>query len=76
MYQGAAPSERRDAHRALAAVLDGRDEFRHAWHAAAAATGRDAGPREALAAVARQSRARGAYAAAAAAFERAAAADA
>ena len=72
VYQGAAPSERRDAHRALADVLKGRDEFRHAWHSAAAAAGPDAEAASALAAVAAQSRVRGAYAAAAAAFERAA----
>lgn len=72
MYQGAAPSERRDAHRALADVLEGLDEFRHAWHSAAAAAGPDAEAATALAAVAAESRARGAYAAAAAAFERAA----
>jgi DNA-binding CsgD family transcriptional regulator/lipopolysaccharide biosynthesis regulator YciM len=72
LYHGAAPSERRDAHRALADVLEGRDEFRHAWHSAAAAAGSDARAASALAAVAAKSRDRGAYAAAAAAFERAA----
>jgi DNA-binding CsgD family transcriptional regulator len=72
VYQGAAPSERRDAHRALADVLDGHDKFRHAWHSAAAATGPDAEAASALAEVGAESRARGAYAAAAAAFERAA----
>lgn len=72
VYQGAAPSERREAHRALADVLKGRDEFRHAWHSAAAAVGPDAAAASALRAVAAESRARGAYAAAAAAFERAA----
>ena len=72
VYQDAAPSERRDTHRALAAVLAGRDEFRHAWHAAAAATGPDEAAARALASVAAKSRARGAYSAAAAAFERAA----
>jgi DNA-binding CsgD family transcriptional regulator len=72
VYQGAAPSERRDAHRALADALKESDEFRHAWHSAAAAAGPDAGAASALAAVAAESRARGAYAAAAAGFERAA----
>jgi tetratricopeptide (TPR) repeat protein len=72
VYQDAAPSERREAHRALAEVLQGRDEFRHAWHSAAAAAGVDADAASALVAVATESRARGAYAAAAVAFERAA----
>ena len=72
VYHGAAPSERRDAHRALADVLEGRDHFRHAWHSAAAAAGPDAKAASALAAVAAESHARGAYGAAAAAFERAA----
>ena len=72
VYQGAAPSERRDAHRALADVFAGHDRFRMAWHAAAAAAGPDARAADALAVVAEESRARGAYAAAAAAFERAA----
>ena len=71
VYQGAAPSERRDAHRALADVFAGSDSFRMAWHAAAAATGTDARAADALGAVAEESRARGAYAAAAAAYERA-----
>ena len=72
LYHGAAPSERRDAHRALADVLEGRDEFRHAWHSAAAAAGADARAASALAAVAAESRDRGGYAAAQAAFQRAA----
>jgi DNA-binding CsgD family transcriptional regulator len=72
VYQDAAPSERREVHRALAEVFEGRDEFRHAWHSAAAAAGPNADAASALASVAAESRARGAYAAAAAAFERAA----
>jgi DNA-binding CsgD family transcriptional regulator len=72
LYHGAAPSERRDAHRSLAEVLEGRDDFRHAWHSAAAVTGPDHRAASALAAVAAESRGRGAYAAALAAFERAA----
>jgi DNA-binding CsgD family transcriptional regulator len=69
VYQRAAPSERRDAHRTLAASLDGRDAFRHAWHSGAAATGYDAEAAQALASAATASRARGGYSAAAAAFE-------
>jgi hypothetical protein len=72
VYHGAAPSERRDAHRALAGAFEGSDEFRHAWHLAAAAAGPDTEAAISLAAVGVQSRGRGAYAAAAAAFERAA----
>ena len=72
VYQGAAPTERRDAHHALAAVLQGRDETRRAWHAAAAAVGHDSATADALAAVATESSERGAYATAAAAFERSA----
>ena len=72
VYQGAAPSERRDAHRALSDVFANGDRFRMAWHAAAAAPGADAGAARVLAAVADETRRRGAYAAAAAAFERAA----
>jgi DNA-binding CsgD family transcriptional regulator len=72
VYQDAAPSERRDAHRALTGALEGRDEFRRAWHSAAAAVGPDPDAASALAAVAAKSGARGAYGSAAAAFERAA----
>jgi DNA-binding CsgD family transcriptional regulator len=72
VYHSAAPSERREAHSALARALDGLDEFRRAWHAAAAAAGPDAEAASALAAVAATSRARGAYGSASAAFDRAA----
>ena len=72
IYQGAAPSERRDVHRALATAFKGRDEFRRAWHAAAAASGYDGEIALALATAAAEARGRGAHAAAAAAYERAA----
>jgi DNA-binding CsgD family transcriptional regulator len=71
-YHGAAPSERRRAHRALAAALAGKDDEREAWHRAAAAFGRDEGAARLLDATAERSRARAAYAVASAAHERAA----
>jgi len=71
-YHGAAPSERRRAHRALADALAGHDEERQAWHRAAAAFGEDEGAASLLDATAERSRARAAYAVAAAAHERAA----
>jgi DNA-binding CsgD family transcriptional regulator len=70
---GAAPAEaRRDAHRALAAVLSDRDVDRRAWHLASAAVGTDAAASAALRQAAERARERSAYAVAAAAFDRAA----
>jgi DNA-binding CsgD family transcriptional regulator len=71
-YHGAAPSERRRAHRALADALAGQDDEREAWHRAAAAFGQDERAASLLDATAERSRARAAYAVAAAAHERAA----
>ena len=72
-YRSAAPDERRAAHGALAAALgDGFDEDRRAWHLAAAALGPDAEAAQALEAAGRRARARSAYASAAGALERAA----
>ena len=73
LFHGAAPSERRDAHRALAdAMRDRNDPERWAWHLAWAALGADDEAAEALELAARQATARSSYAAAAAAMERAA----
>jgi DNA-binding CsgD family transcriptional regulator len=72
VYHGAAASERRAAHRSLAAALAGRDEERRAWHRAAAAIGHDEEAASLLEATARRSRERAAYGVAAAAAERAA----
>ena len=71
VYHGAAPSERRAVHAALADVLSTGDPERSAWHLAGAAVGEDATAGDALAAVAASARGRAAYAAAAAAFQRA-----
>ncbi|MFF8727004.1 AAA family ATPase [Streptomyces sp. NPDC015171] len=71
VYQAASFAERRQAHLALAAVLT-EEPDRRAWHLAAAATGQDAAVADALAESAERARARGGYAAAAAALERAA----
>ncbi|WP_372594194.1 AAA family ATPase [Actinotalea sp.] len=73
IYQAATGSDRRAAHRALAASLDGRGEpDRQAWHGAAAAEG----PDEALAATLADAGARaemhGGFVSAADAYERAA----
>ena len=73
VYHGAAASDRRGAHRALAAALAGSSypEAR-AWHLAGAALGPDHEAADALAQAAEHARRRGGYAAAAAALERAA----
>ncbi len=71
VYADATASQRRDAHRALAAALPDRDVDRRAWHLAAAAAGPDEPASAALAQAAARSRDRSAYATAAAAFERA-----
>ena len=71
VYADAPASQRRDAHRALAAALPDRDADRRAWHLAAAAVGPDEPASAALAQAAARSRDRSAYATAAAAFERA-----
>ncbi|WP_433412322.1 ATP-binding protein [Microtetraspora malaysiensis] len=71
VYQAASFAERRQAHLSLASALSGEPD-RRAWHLAAAATGQDAEVAGALAESADRARARGGYAAAAAALERAA----
>jgi DNA-binding CsgD family transcriptional regulator len=71
VYADAPASQRRAAHRAMAAVLPDRDADRRAWHLAAAAVGPDETASAALAQTAARSRDRSAYATAAAAFERA-----
>jgi len=72
IYAEAPPSERRDAHRALAAALPDRDVDRRAWHLAAAAVGTDESASAALEQAGARSRDRSAYATAGAALERAA----
>ena len=70
VYQGASAGERRRAHAALAAADD--DETSAAWHLASAAVGPDEAAAAALEGVAGTTAGRGAFAAAADAFERAA----
>ncbi|HEX8122029.1 MAG TPA: AAA family ATPase [Solirubrobacteraceae bacterium] len=72
VYADAPAAERRAAHRALAMALPDRDVDRRAWHLAAAAVGPDDAASEALEHAGARARERSAYAAAAAAFERAA----
>jgi DNA-binding CsgD family transcriptional regulator len=69
VYHGAAPGERRRAHRALAGALDGE---RRAWHLAAATIGCDEDVARELERAARAAASRRGFASAAAAFERAA----
>ncbi len=71
IYADASADERREAHRALAAALPDRDVDRRAWHLSSAAVGADDGVSAALAQAGARARDRSAYAAAAAAFERA-----
>jgi DNA-binding CsgD family transcriptional regulator len=71
IYADAPASQRRDAHRALAAALPDRDVDRRAWHLAAAAAGLDETASAALEQAGTRSQRRSAYATAAAAFERA-----
>jgi DNA-binding CsgD family transcriptional regulator len=70
IYANAPASERRAAHRALAAALPDRDVDRRAWHLAAAAAGSDETASTALEQAGTRSIDRSAYATAAAAFER------
>jgi DNA-binding CsgD family transcriptional regulator len=70
---GQAPADaRREAHRAIAAVLPDRDADRRAWHLALASVGTDDEAASALEQAGTRALARSAYAVAAAAFERAA----
>ena len=73
VYHCAAPSQRRAAHRALADTLGQLDDpERRAWHLAGAALGRDDEAAAALEVLAEQAVERSGYAAAAAAYARAA----
>ena len=73
VYRSAISRQRRTAHLALAEVLGAAgDQARRAWHRAAAAQGPDDAIAADLDAAARQARHRGAHAAAAATYERAA----
>ena len=72
VYSGAAPHERRAAHRALAGAV-GEDRDRRAWHLSEAALGPDEEAASALALAGDGARARAAYAVAAGAYERSAA---
>jgi DNA-binding CsgD family transcriptional regulator len=74
VYQAATALERRHVHQSLAAALhDAGDHDRSTWHRAAAADGWDEVLAEDLDAIGSHAERRGGYAAAAAAFERAAA---
>jgi DNA-binding CsgD family transcriptional regulator len=73
LTQGASPSDRRAAHRALAeALTQAADADRRAWHLAGAALGPDLEAAEALAQAGARARERCGFATAAAALERAA----
>jgi DNA-binding CsgD family transcriptional regulator len=72
VYHGAPPVDRRRAHRDLGRAYVGRDRARHVWHQAAAAQRPNELIAAALAESAFDARARGAYASAASALERAA----
>jgi predicted ATPase len=73
IYQAATTTERQQAHRALAGVLNGEaDVDRRAWHGALAAVEPDEAVVRELEETARRARARGGLEAACAAFERAA----
>jgi DNA-binding CsgD family transcriptional regulator/tetratricopeptide (TPR) repeat protein len=73
VYQAATSRERREAHRALAAALDGAtDPDRKAWHQAHAVDAPDEAVVAALQATGERAERRSGYAAAAAAYERAA----
>ncbi len=71
IYAAAPAGQRREAHRALAAALPDRDIDRRAWHLAAAAAGTDESASAALEQAGVSALDRSAYAAAAAALERA-----
>jgi DNA-binding CsgD family transcriptional regulator len=71
IYADAPASQRREAHRALAAALPDRDIDRRAWHLAVAAAGTDETASAALEQAGIRGRDRSAYATATAAFERA-----
>jgi DNA-binding CsgD family transcriptional regulator len=71
IYADAPASQRREAHRALAAALPDRDIDRRAWHLAAAAAGTDETASAALEQAGARGRERSSYATASTAFERA-----
>lgn len=74
VYQAATPTRRRAAHRALAGVLDAESEAdRRAWHRAAGSAEPDPAIGDDLERAAERARRRSGFAAASAAFERAAA---
>jgi DNA-binding CsgD family transcriptional regulator len=73
VYQAATSMERREAHRALAEAVDAADDpDRHAWHRAAAVEGPDEGVVADLVAAGARAERRGGFAAASAAYQRAA----